>query len=127
MIINSEGRLVLVNFVKGIMSVSIDDVLEINNGKIPKQFFLSQNYPNPFNANTQISFALPKSGRTTLEVFNVLGQKISTLVDEYLSAGTKIVNWDGRDDVGMPVPSGIYFYGLRSGEFRETKKMLVLK
>ena len=100
---------------------------EIHSSSVPKTYILSQNHPNPFNANTQITIALPKSGRTTLEVFNVLGQKVSTLVDEHLIAGTKIVNWDGRDDRGAPVPSGVYFYQLQSGEFRETKKMLVLK
>jgi len=127
------GTDIKVNFVRGVMAAcfacdtfptSIDGDLS---GNFPKVYYLSQNYPNPFNANTQITFALPKSGRTKLEVFNVLGQKISTLVDEFLTAGTKTVNWDGRDEKGIPVPSGVYFYQLQAAEFRETKKMLVLK
>ena len=121
------GNRIDVNFVKSVFTITTSDVREIHRGIIPGQYALSQNYPNPFNASTQIIFALPKSGRTTLELFNLLGQKVGMLVDEYLSAGKKIVNWDGRDDKGMPVPSGVYFYQLRSGEFRETKKMLVLK
>lgn len=120
-----------VNFIKSIISSGGDSFPDFVDEKdlpgIPKTWVLSQNYPNPFNANTQIAFALPKSGRTKLEIFNVLGQKVNTLMDGYLSAGTKIVNWDGRDDRREPVPSGVYFYQLRSGEFQETKKMLVLK
>ncbi len=122
-----SGTRIRVHFVNSIFTITTTDVRDINPAFVPRQFALSQNYPNPFNANTQISFALPKSGQATLAVLNILGQKVSTLVDEYLTAGTKIVNWDGRDDKGRPVPSGIYFYQLRSDEFRETKKMLVLK
>ncbi len=114
-----------------VVTITVDsiptDVGEINPGAIPRRYSLSQNYPNPFNANTQIVFALPKGGHTTLEIFNLLGQKVSTLVDEYLAAGTKIVSWDGRDDRGSSVPSGIYFYQLRSGNFTERNKMVFLK
>ncbi|MCI0405185.1 MAG: T9SS type A sorting domain-containing protein, partial [candidate division Zixibacteria bacterium] len=95
------------NFVAGQCTVLVGtDVREVNQGQRPKSYSLSQNYPNPFNANTQISFALPKAGKTTLEVFNILGQKVNTLVDEYLTAGTRIVNWDGWDVSGREVPSG---------------------
>jgi hypothetical protein len=122
-----------VNFVAGIVDVgntgtcTTTAVIDVNPGQRPTRYSLSQNYPNPFNANTQISFALPKDGRTTLEIFNVLGQKVNTLVDEYMRAGTKIVNWDGRDNRGMEVPSGIYFYRLRSENFLQTKKMLMIQ
>lgn len=114
-----------------VVTITVDslptDVGEINTGVIPRKYSLSQNYPNPFNANTQIVFALPKSGRATLEIFNLLGQKVNTLVNEYLNAGTKIVNWNGQDDRGMFIPSGIYFYQLRSGDFVQRKKMVLLK
>lgn len=114
-----------------VVTITVDsvptDVGEINPGAIPRRYSLSQNYPNPFNANTQIVFALPKSGHTTLEIFNLLGQKVGTLVDEYLAAGTKTVSWDGRDNRDVSVPSGIYFYQLRSGDFIEKKKMVFLK
>lgn len=116
-----------VNFIPSIFTITASGIREIHGGITPGQYMLSQNYPNPFNANTEIVFALPNGGRVTLEVFNLLGQKVSTLIDGYLTAGTKIVNWDGRDDQGLPVPSGIYLYQLLSAEFRETKKMLVLK
>ncbi len=121
------GARVNINYVIGLITVQGTDVREINPGAIPRQYALSQNYPNPFNANTQITFALPKAGNTRLDIFNVLGQKVSTLVNEYMSAGSKIVNWDGRDDRGVDVPSGIYFYRLSSLDFLQTKKMLLVK
>lgn len=127
---------VLVNFLPGRLHVcpnadTLDcvgsDVRDVRHGVIPGQYALSQNYPNPFNANTQISFALPKSGKTTLEVFNILGQKVNTLVNEYMTAGYKIVNWDGRDERGSEVASGIYFYRLRSQDYLQTKRALLMK
>ena len=116
-----------VNFVKGIFTMTGLDVRDVNTGQRPTVYSLSQNYPNPFNANTQISFALPKSGKTTLEIFNILGQKVNTLLDEYMQAKSYIVNWDGRDASGREVPSGIYFYRLRSEDFLQTKKMLMIQ
>jgi hypothetical protein len=121
------GNRIRTNFVPSIFTIATSGVRDINRGVIPKSYALSQNYPNPFNANTQITFSLSKAGHTTLDVFNLLGQRVNTLVDEYLSAGTKIASWDGRDDGGTPAPSGIYFYQLKSGEYIENKKMLFLK
>ncbi len=132
--VNVGGTTIFVNFVSSIDTVDTHVGLgahDINRGLIPKEYSLAQNYPNPFNANTQITFALPKSGNTILEIYNVLGQKVSTLFNEYMSAGTKTVNWDGRDDQGTGVPSGIYFYRLTSkngpDQFIQTKKMMVIK
>jgi len=130
--VDTKGNTIFVNFVSSIDTVvQKTDVRNINQGVIPKDYSLAQNYPNPFNANTQITFALPKSGNTILEIYNVLGQKVSTLLNEYLTAGTKTVNWDGRDDRGTGVPSGIYFYRLTSkngpDQFIQTKKMMVIK
>ncbi|HLG94517.1 MAG TPA: T9SS type A sorting domain-containing protein, partial [candidate division Zixibacteria bacterium] len=125
---NTAPTDVPVNFAKSVDTVVIiTDVRDVNPGAIPREYSLSQNYPNPFNANTQISFALPKAGKTRLEVFNILGQRVNRLVDEYMAAGNKIVNWDGRDERGMDVPSGVYFYRLRSEGFLQTKKMLLIK
>ncbi len=124
---NTEPRDMVPNFVPGIITMSGTDVRDVNPGQRPQSYSLSQNYPNPFNANTQISFALPQAGKTTLEIFNILGQKVNMLVDEYMTAGFKIVNWDGRDGSGREVPSGIYFYRLHSEKFLQTKKMLILQ
>ena len=94
----------------------------------PEKFTLYQNYPNPFNSGTFISFDLAKPGNTTIEIFNVLGQKVTTLIDGYYFADYEYkVNWQGRDDLGQSVSSGIYFYRLKSGDFTSTRKMLLLK
>ncbi len=102
-------------------------VRDIRSGTVPREFSLFQNYPNPFNAGTQIRFDLPEAGPVSLEIYNVLGQKTVTLFDGHLGAGNKIVHWDGRDDRGAAVPSGIYFYRLRAQDFVQTKKMLLVK
>jgi len=93
----------------------------------PSEFDLSQNYPNPFNPTTKIEFTLAKSGFVTLQIYDMLGRKVRTLVSEELSSGYKSVIWDGRNDDGKDVASGVYFYQLKVGDFSEPKKMLLLK
>ncbi len=94
---------------------------------IPTDFVLEDNFPNPFNPSTNIRFQLPQQATVALEVFNVLGQKIRSLVDGNLTAGTHTIPWDGRNEVGAAVSSGIYFYRLTAGEFVESKRMLLIK
>jgi YVTN family beta-propeller protein len=93
----------------------------------PSQFTLSQNYPNPFNQATKIEFTLAKSGFVNLNIYDILGRKVRTLVSERLSSGCKSVLWDGKDNSGNDVASGIYFYQLRTEDFSETKKLVLLK
>ncbi|MCK4404402.1 MAG: SBBP repeat-containing protein [candidate division Zixibacteria bacterium] len=93
----------------------------------PSEFDLSQNYPNPFNPTTKIEFTLSKSGFVTLQIYDVLGRKVRTLVSEDLSSGYKSVLWDGKNNDGKDVASGAYFYQLKVGDFSEPKKMLLLK
>jgi uncharacterized delta-60 repeat protein len=93
----------------------------------PSEFDLSQNYPNPFNPATKIEFTLAKPGFVTLQVYDVLGRKVRTLVSEELSSGYKSVIWDGKNDAGDDVASAVYFYQLKVGDFSEPKKMLLLK
>ena len=88
----------------------------------PERYTLYQNYPNPFNPVTKIKFDLRNPSQTKLIVYNTLGKEISTIVNEKLSAGSFEVSWDGNS-----YPSGVYFYTLLSGDFKETKKMLLLK
>jgi hypothetical protein len=95
--------------------------------KIPKSFAISQNYPNPFNPQTVIKYDLPKPSHVRLLIYNILGQKVRTVVDEDQGAGRKSVNWDGKDDQGKDVASGIYFYQIKAGEFSMVKKMVLLK
>jgi hypothetical protein len=100
---------------------------------VPKAFELSQNYPNPFNPTTTIKYSLSSVGDgaetlpTTLRIYNVLGEVVRTLVDEPKSPGVYHEVWDGKDDQGKEVASGIYFYRLKAGKFSETKKMVLLK
>jgi hypothetical protein len=95
-------------------------------------FRLDQNYPNPFNSNTSIRYSVPSPGlkyqaHATLQIFNVRGQLVRTLVDEDVSAGTHLVLWDGNDSRGKPVASGLYVYRLTVGSVSEERKMLLLK
>ena len=98
------------------------DVGDANEASLPDYFALKQNYPNPFNPLTEISFALPYASQVRLEIFNVMGQKITTLVEGRLSRGHHNYTWDGSG-----AASGVYFYRLEASGFSETKKMLLLK
>jgi hypothetical protein len=94
---------------------------------IPSEFALFQNCPNPFNPTTEITFSLPMKSEVKLEIFNIAGRKVATLIDGALEAGNHTVEWDGRESCGLPVASGIYLYRLSAGEFVEAKKMALLK
>jgi len=94
---------------------------------LPRQFGLAQNYPNPFNPGTSIDFSLPVASRATVDVYNVVGEKVTTLLDRFLPAGRYSVNWDGANADGKPASSGMYFYRLKAGEFTDTKKMMLVK
>jgi hypothetical protein len=98
------------------------DVRIIDSETIPTQFELSHNYPNPFNPSTTICFRLPIASHTDLSIYNILGQQITTLVDEYLPAGEYRVTWDGQN-----APSGVYLYKLRADKYTESRKMVLLK
>ena len=102
----------------------IEDDQEI---ELPKNFGLEQNYPNPFNSQTNIRFQLSIQSRVKLEIFNILGQKIKTLINEEKSPGYYTIDWDGKNDYGYSVNSGIYFIKFSSDKFLDTKKMTLLK
>ena len=104
-------------------AVGIDE-----DGTIPDQFALHQNYPNPFNPSTQISFDIPQGGENVmLNVYNILGQNVSTLVNGVMNPGRYTMEWNATDEIGNPVASGIYFYELRSPSFISRKKMLLIR
>ncbi len=86
-----------------------------------------QNYPNPFNSSTEITFTINISGHTTLKIFNILGQCVRTLIDGEETPGNKKITWDGNNDNGNQVASGIYFFKLVNNENEETRKMIMLK
>jgi hypothetical protein len=110
-------------------------VIPVDKGEVvlPKSFSLGQNYPNPFNPTTSIRFEIGTGGgtqqsvQTTLKVYNILGQVVKILVDEPKSPGIYYQTWDGKDEQGIKVSSGVYFYQLRAGGYNQTKKMVLLK
>ncbi len=89
---------------------------------LPETFSLSQNYPNPFNPTTEIKFDIPTRSQTTLKVYNILGQEVETLIDEEMSPGRYVTEWDATE-----YSSGIYFYKINSKDFVDTKKMVLVK
>jgi len=96
--------------------------ISIEDKNMPKEFTLKQNYPNPLNPSTNITFTLPKSVYVTLEVFNTLGQKVATLLDKKMNAGSHDVIFDASN-----LPSGIYLYRIQAGEYSQVRKMVLLR
>ena len=110
------------------VAVSTSAVGIDGNETIPDEFALNQNYPNPFNPSTQISFDVPQGGEhIMLNIYNILGQNVSTLVNGVMNPGTYTMEWNATDEAGNPVASGIYFYELRSSSFTARKKMLLIR
>jgi len=93
----------------------------------PKDFELYQSYPNPFNNQTIIKYNLLKSCQVTLTIYNILGQKVKTLVNQRQETGSRSISWDGKDEKGKDLAGGIYFYQLKAGEVTQTKRMVLLK
>tara|TARA_B100000609_G_C17182411_1_gene417865 strand:- start:134 stop:1072 length:939 start_codon:yes stop_codon:yes gene_type:complete len=124
----------LLNVVCGYPEEDSPVVVETNalsldeNLTIPTQFALHQNYPNPFNPSTQISFDVPEGSELVrLNIYNILGKKVSTLLNNVMSPGKHKIEWNAKDNEGNPVASGIYFYELSSSSFTARKKMLLIR
>ena len=113
------------NYDSGTMEdlTGIDDDLPA----VPEHFFISQNYPNPFNPVTTISYGLPDDADVRIEIYNILGQNVHTLIDERQAAGYRSVIWDGNDDSGNQVSTGVYFYRIEADYYHASKKMLLIK
>ena len=96
---------------------------------MPKVFSLAQNSPNPFNPSTTISYSVPEgtSVQVTLKVYDIRGRLVRTLVDEVRQPGTYSVFWDGKDEAGCQVSSGVYLYRMQARDFVQTRKMVLLK
>ncbi len=95
--------------------------------QVVKEYKLQAAYPNPFNPSTTISYKIPEDTNVVLKIFNTTGQEIATLVNGYQQAGSHQVRWDGKDDFGNHLPSGIYLYQIISGKFKKTGKMMLVK
>jgi len=97
---------------------------------LPNTYSLDQNYPNPFNPETRIDFAIPSTGNgvnVSIEIFNILGQKIRTLISQKITQGNHSVIWDSTNDAGQVVPTGVYYYMMRTGEYIQTRKMFLIR
>lgn len=112
------------NIVVNSLATSVEDN---SSSIIPNEIALEQNYPNPFNPETQISYQLATGGYISLAIHDLLGREIKTLVSEEQPSGSYTVSWDGRDESGNIVPSGIYLYSLKAGIYIESKKMILMK
>jgi hypothetical protein len=107
-----------------------DDVVGIENNThyhLPCHYTLYQNFPNPFNPETQIRYLLPFHSDVSLKIYNLTGQHVRTLVQEHQSAGKRTVIWDGTDDNGIKVSSGIYLYEISAGDYRQIRRMVMLE
>ncbi len=119
----------MLNFFATGVAAGVDDD---DPNSLPSEFALSQNYPNPFNPTTTIAYTIPYNSpvrptRTTLKVYNVMGQEVATIVDRIEGSGTFKADWDGMTTSGGRATSGVYFYRLSHGELKATKKMVLLK
>lgn len=107
---------------------NVDPTISVEEeGVLPDKFALRQNYPNPFNPNTQISFDVPEASDVTITVWNLLGERVRTIHSGFTQQGRYTVTFDGRDDLGIPLGTGIYLYRLDARDYSATKKMLLMK
>jgi len=104
--------------------VSVQPVIH---AALPKDYQLAQNYPNPFNPETFIEYDLPRTSTVELSVFNLEGKRVRTLVKSAQTAGAHSVTWNGRNDNGQSVASGIYLYQFKAGNHVAVKKMMLLR
>jgi flagellar hook assembly protein FlgD len=94
---------------------------------LPTKYALHPNFPNPFNPSTTIKYDLKEAGKVSLKIYNVLGQEVRTLVSGAQTAGFKNIAWDGRNNAGQAVSSGIYVYRLETSGFVKSRKMMLIK
>ncbi len=101
--------------------------LSLDNELTPISFTLHQNHPNPFNPVTTIQYELPENAFVNIRIYDLKGRLVNTLVSKEQTAGYKEIKWDGVDSKGRQVSAGMYIYTIQAGEFRQTKKMVLLK
>ncbi len=109
------------------ITMKLPDLDENDSGDVPQAYTLFQNFPNPFNPETEISYDMPEDNHVWLRIYNLLGQPVRTLVDEHQKASHYVVRWDGMDDNGTDLASGIYFYRILTDNFVSSKRMLLMR
>lgn len=125
-----SDRLTSITDLKTILNAPDSAITTVSDGSVPglpRSFYLAQNYPNPFNPTTTIDYMLPTRSRVRLMIYNLLGRRIRVLVDKDRPAGQYRVTWDGLTDAGLVAASGVYLYRLEAGDYRESRKMILLK
>ena len=93
----------------------------------PEQIMIYQNYPNPFNPTTTLRYDLPEDANVNIIIYDMMGRQVKTLINGLQTPGYKTVQWDATNDKNRPVSAGLYLYTIQAGEFRQTKKMVLLK
>ena len=99
----------------------------LDNADLPNQYALLPNYPNPFNPQTTIDYQIPEAGHVTIDIFDLRGQKIRSLINQNINAGYHSVVWDGNDESANPISSGVYLYRILTDEFVNTRKMILMR
>ena len=110
-----------------VVSVTLEFVGIADGDAIPETYAVHQTYPNPFNPVTTLRYDLPEDGLVNITVYDMMGRAISTLVNEHQTAGYRSTQWNATNDAGSPLSAGMYLYTIQAGDFRQTRKMLLLK
>ena len=106
----------------------LSDLLFVNNNDPhPRRFSLHQNYPNPFNPVTTLSYDLPEDALVNVTIYDMMGRVVKTLINSTQTAGYKSIQWNAKNDKNHPILAGFYLYTIQAGEFRQTRKMVLLK
>ena len=109
------------------ISFVIGEQLNTSSNNIPGKFYLEYAYPNPFNPLTIIRYNLPEDAMVNITIYDMMGRQVKTLVNASQTAGYKTIHWNATNDKNRSVSAGLYLYAIQAGEFRQTKKMVLLK
>ena len=110
-----------------VVSVTLEFVGISDGAGVPETYAVHQNYPNPFNPVTTLRYDLPEDGLVNITVYDMMGRAVKTLVNEHQTAGYRATQWNATNDAGSPLSAGMYLYTIQAGDFRQTKKMVLLK
>ena len=111
----------------GAFAVGCAAILSTQADILPSEFALHQNYPNPFNPTTKIRYDLPEESYVSINIYDLMGRRIKSLINMHQDPGYRLIHWDATNDFGQPVSAGMYIYRIQAGQFRQTRKMGLLK
>ena len=109
------------------LSIVLEQLHNDSDVQSPSSFKLYSNYPNPFNPNTEIGYSIPEDTFVSITIYDVQGRSVKSLVNQNQDAGIYLTNWNAKNEQGVLVPAGMYYYTIRAGDFTQTKKMILLK